>query len=471
MTTLNNVQNSLFVPDLGRFLNRKPTYELYGNKEIQAETEKEAKEVLDILDNLPEEVRPGDSQEELDAAAGLAGLRRTSTTHTLDTINSRLSESRYAVLPHGYTLDNWTQEDKDLLNDHVRHLLHSKREKFKRQARAFKNYVRKPLGLFVTVYAFLVTTFGLVWVLFLIGWISGGSQHEYFINIIDNILVALFALIGDVLAPFRAVDTYHMGFIVYYANLTWKLRDQNALPSLSDKNDLPTAGREDIDLEAAFKRHEEDTVLDEKQQRRLEHHQAKFAKSHTFYRPHETETHHAFSIRILCLVVVLLDLHSCFQIALGSITWSWSYHTRPQWLTAVVLSLSLTCNISGGIWISIGDHRSRKKDVLERMFRQELTMEAVKKVERARTQADRVGRSRRALVNSTGSDSGIASGSGIELGPDGKGIELEGMEKGKISHSASGSKASGGSQESGASHETKGSGKTGGSGVRPYSGT
>src|SRR5436305_627254 len=28
MTTLTNVQNSLFIPDLGRFLNRRPTYEL-----------------------------------------------------------------------------------------------------------------------------------------------------------------------------------------------------------------------------------------------------------------------------------------------------------------------------------------------------------------------------------------------------------------------------------------------------------
>ena len=32
--------------------------------------------------------------------------------------------------------------------------------------------------------------------------------------------------------------------------------------------------------------------------------------------------------------------------------------------------------------ISVGDHRSRKKDVIEKMFRQQLTEEAIQKVER-----------------------------------------------------------------------------------------
>ena len=144
---------------------------------------------------LQQDMRPPDSGRASDEDQL---VRRSSRA----TITSQLSESRYAVLPHGVTLDNWSQEDKDLLNDHVRHMMHSKREKFKRQMHAFKNYVKKPLGLFVTVYAFLVTTFGLVWVLFLIGWISGGSKHGYDVNVIDNVLVALFALIGDVLGMF-----------------------------------------------------------------------------------------------------------------------------------------------------------------------------------------------------------------------------------------------------------------------------
>jgi hypothetical protein len=130
-----------------------------------------------------------------------------------------------------------------------------------------------------------------------------------------------------------------MIYIMHYHRLTWKIRQKEQLPNLADPNDLPTADRSDIDLEAAFKRDMEDPVLTPAQQAKLEHHQAKFAKSHTFYRPHETDTHFAYPVRILLLVVVLLDLHSLFQIALGSLTWGWSYHKRPQWITAVVLAL------------------------------------------------------------------------------------------------------------------------------------
>jgi hypothetical protein len=126
---------------------------------------------------------------------------------------------------------------------------------------------------------------------------------------------------------------------MHYHRLTWKIRQREQLPNLADPNDLPTIDRSDLDLEAAFKRDMEDPVLSPAQQLKLEHHQGKFASSHTFYRPHETETHFAYPVRILLLVVILLDLHSIFQIALGSLTWGWSYHTRPQWITAVVLAL------------------------------------------------------------------------------------------------------------------------------------
>lgn len=104
-------------------------------------------------------------------------------------ITSQLSqtEGHYAVLPHGISLTGWSEEDKMELNDHVRHLLHSKRAKFKRRMKAFGKYVRKrtlappfesarkkslthvALGFFVTLYAILITLFGLAWVLFLIG--------------------------------------------------------------------------------------------------------------------------------------------------------------------------------------------------------------------------------------------------------------------------------------------------------------
>lgn len=212
---------------------------------------------------------------------------------------------------------------------------------------------------------------------------------------IDNVLVALFALIGDTLAPFRAVDTYHMIYIAHYHHLTWRLRNEKQLPKLPDHNDLPVSLDGSMegdlgDLEANkdlpmdVKHAERMIVLTPEQQRKLKYHSDKFSKSHTFYKPHETETHHAFPLRLLVAIVVLLDFHSIFQIALGTCTWSINYHVRPFALTTVILCCSLTCNITGGILISVGDKRTRKKDVREKMFRQQLTETALAKIERRR---------------------------------------------------------------------------------------
>lgn len=328
-------------------------------------------------------------QDEVDQQAQLQ------RTNSLSTITSRLTESRYAVLPHGMNLEGWTSAEKEELNDHVRHLLHSKRAAFKRSMRGFGQYVRHPLGAFVTIYAFLITVFGLVWVLFLIGWISVGGRRSYDVNVIDNVLVALFAIIGDGLAPFRAVDTYHMIYIAHYHHLTWRLRNERQMPKLEDHNDLPEVPEIealDTDIEAQAQaanpeeivhHHENEwSVLTPKQQQKLKYHQDKFAKSHTFYKPHETETHFAFPLRLLVAIVVLLDCHSLLQISLGTCTWAISYHVRPFALTTVILCCSITVNILGGVLISIGDRRTRKKDVRERMFRQQLTEDAIHKLEK-----------------------------------------------------------------------------------------
>lgn len=199
---------------------------------------------------------------------------------------------------------------------------------------------------------------------------------------------------GDGLAPFRAVDTYHMIFIAHYHHLTWKLRKKRALPKLQNKNDLPSLRETDIDLEdlrneRGDKKNLEFTVLSPLQQKRLMHHQAKFSKSHTFYKPHETVTHYAFPLRLLVAVVVLLDFHSIFQIALGTCTWSINYHVRPFALTTVILCCSITCNITAGVLIMVGDRMTRKKDVVERLFRQELTEEAMKKMVKRRRKEQR----------------------------------------------------------------------------------
>lgn len=210
---------------------------------------------------------------------------------------------------------------------------------------------------------------------------------------IDNILVALFAIMGDGLAPFRAVDTYHMIFIAHYTFLTWKIRRKRSLPDLKDKNDLPVRQEKDVDVELGDTPKEDEhefSVLDHRQQLRLMHHQEKFAKSHTFYKPHETMTHHAFPLRILVAIVVLLDCHSLLQMALGACTWSMEQPgERPFALTTVILCCSITCNISGGVLIMIGDRRTRKKEIVERLFRQQLTEEAMKKMEKRKEKEER----------------------------------------------------------------------------------
>jgi hypothetical protein len=220
-----------------------------------------------------------------------------------------------------------------------------------------------------------------------IGWIHVGGRKDYIINVIDNVLVALFAIVGDGLAPFRAVDTYHMCFIAHYHHLTWRLRREQSLPKLQNRNDLPGPApswdqQPDTEAGAGDNKQTEYSVLSPKQQKRLIHHQKKFSRSHTFYKPHETATHFAFPLRLLVAVVVLLDCHSLLQISLGTCTWAISYHVRPFRLTTIILCCSIVCNITAGILISVGDHKTRKKDVLERIFRQELTAQAMNTLEK-----------------------------------------------------------------------------------------
>ncbi|KAI0536362.1 hypothetical protein GGR58DRAFT_514593 [Xylaria digitata] len=349
VSTLNdvtNIQNSLFIPSLGRLINRHPTYNLTrapGRSSLQSTPEGS------LVDETGFHQGPHVEDQDYDF------------------------NFNHAVLPEGVSLEGWTKEEMAELNDHVRHMLHSRRSKFKRTMKAFGKYVSKPVGFFVTLYATLITLFGLAWVLFLIGWIYVGSKQLYVINVIDYVLVALFAVMGDGLAPFRAVDTYHMVFISHYHRKTWKLRKKLEMAKLRDKNDLPT----DPELEAA---RDEVSVLTEVQQATLVHHQTKFAKSHTFYRPHETKTHYAFPQSFLIAIVLLLDLHSALQISLGATTWGIYWKTRHPAITATILSVSITVNITAGILISIGGRRTRKKEVVERMFRQDLTRQALKEI-------------------------------------------------------------------------------------------
>lgn len=214
LTSMTNLQNSLFIPSLGRFVNRRPTYDI-----SWAPPRAPGNQQQESLEDIPEQSQPRPDGDERQRPAA-------DRTHS---ITSNVESTHYAVLPHGASLEGWSQEDIDRLNDHVRHMLHSRRSKFKRSMKGFGRYVSRPLGFLVTLYGTLITLFGLAWVLFLIGWISVGEKQLYVINIIDFTLVALFAIVGDGLAPFRAVDTYHMLFIAHYRESAPPLRHPNPL--------------------------------------------------------------------------------------------------------------------------------------------------------------------------------------------------------------------------------------------------
>ncbi|KAM3499300.1 hypothetical protein MY10362_007432 [Beauveria mimosiformis] len=437
LSTLTNIQNSLFVPDLGNLINRRPTFTLtqHGAERIiprPATSERRASVARQeprtdgiALDDTIQELP---TEEEAEAEAPT--IRRT------DTITSQLSDSHYAALPHGVTLANWTPAEKWELDDHVRHMLHSRRSKFKRMMKGFGQYVRQPLGFLVTLYATLITAFGLAWVLFLIGWIYVGDRQKYTLHIIDSVLVALFLVVGGGMAPFRAMDTYHLVFVVHYWRKVRKARLKKADIEAVDRsessnasgasatdaankdsatddankdsatdaankepsvpNQVKQAGQEQTPvsgalsqppkvLEADFEEEEDEDEdlypLTPKQRKSFLHHRHKLVKSHSFYKPHETFTHYKFPLSLLIVVILLLDAHSCLQISLSSTTWGIDYHHRHSAITTTILCVSITSNIVAGLVIMSGDRKTRKKDVVQLKDRQELTCDAMKKLE------------------------------------------------------------------------------------------
>jgi hypothetical protein len=142
------------VPNLGGWINRMPTYQITRHPPSSDEEQGTTTDEADV----------GMSDEnKLQQRPALNQLR------PFTSMSSVLPGPRYAVLPEDHGLEGWTREDFMELNDHVRHMLHSRRSKFKRSMKGFGQYVRKPLGFLVTLYATLITLFGLAWVLFLIG--------------------------------------------------------------------------------------------------------------------------------------------------------------------------------------------------------------------------------------------------------------------------------------------------------------
>lgn len=55
----------------------------------------------------------------------------------------------YAVLPAGIAWDDWTEQERAELDDYVRHLMHSRRERFRRRLRGFGQFVSRRELFFV----------------------------------------------------------------------------------------------------------------------------------------------------------------------------------------------------------------------------------------------------------------------------------------------------------------------------------
>ncbi len=115
-------------------MNRRPTYNLTRRPEETQETSSSGSE---DGGEVGEEEKPPKEE------GPRAKFQRTASGATLQTISSTVNDRYYAVLPHGTRIHDWSEEEKLELNDHVRHMLHSRRSKFRRSMKGFGQYVRR----------------------------------------------------------------------------------------------------------------------------------------------------------------------------------------------------------------------------------------------------------------------------------------------------------------------------------------
>jgi hypothetical protein len=132
LSTLTNVQNSLFIPQLGGMVNRQPVYHF--------STEPEE---LRRLQRLKGELKELKSELKDRAKRKIRDILRRPQPIRTPSISSEMTDSHYAVLNHGESLQGWSKEDKDWLDDLVRHSLHSRRAKIKRAFKGFGQYIRR----------------------------------------------------------------------------------------------------------------------------------------------------------------------------------------------------------------------------------------------------------------------------------------------------------------------------------------
>ncbi|KAG6911193.1 hypothetical protein DXG01_003060 [Tephrocybe rancida] len=145
------------------------------------------------------------------------------------------------------------------------------------------------MGVIAAIYGFCVVFWGAAIVFFLAKIINfhNANTQGFWIEVSSQVVNGLFTVTGVGLIPFRVLDTYRILWIWHYKRKTRKLRIKAGLPVLYDEDDLPNPKYDPNYVH----------VLTEKEEQFLYRQQRKFRYSQTWYRPHGTETHRAFSIK------------------------------------------------------------------------------------------------------------------------------------------------------------------------------
>lgn len=269
-----------------------------------------------------------------------------------------------------------TPEHDDYLDQHVEEVLR-KRDKFKRVMQGVWSFMKTPIGIIVSIYAFLVIIWGSGIVLFLARIINlhNKNLNDFWVEVCQQIETSLFSFTSIGLIPFRVMDTWRVYWIWHYQQKTMKLRKKAGLPDLYDENDLP-----DEALDPNYVH-----VLTPKEQADLHYQQHKFALSMTWYRPHGTATHRAFPIHVALWICLMNDLNSFFQCLLSGCMWSMNRFQRPAWTTATTLPLAFVAGIVAAVLIWWGGKKTKRNEEVEKRLRMALAMETPSTPESANT--------------------------------------------------------------------------------------
>lgn len=229
--TLQNMGNSFMIPHLPWLYNRRPAIR------IDSSTAKEEAELAAALPH--ESSTPGTDNDN-----SKASLHASVVDEPYTRIPGSPCDTSAELADDGEVhTSRWREmdpEERAELESHIAHLL-SNKSRGKRILSGFLKFILTPSGFLITFYGLAVTTWGLLIVLLIIGWVKIGDDHRnrYFIEICDQVLCALFTTIGLGMAPFRAVDTYRMIYIARFHFLTYKRRKLLGLPPLRNPNELP----------------------------------------------------------------------------------------------------------------------------------------------------------------------------------------------------------------------------------------